>query len=183
MLPNLNLLAPSTKKLLRRANVLLLVYEIIFLFFITSLLASTILLVARIMLEGRFQQIVSGGIPGEQKVAQINRNIRQINKKVSVLQNLTSGFPFLSPTIDDLRGASPQGVKWNSLTIDDRGAAIITGVAEKREDLIAFQNKLEALPQVQNIELPLQYLISENYLQFTITVSFDPKKLAVPPIL
>lgn len=178
MIPSLNLLALPQKQELKRMKFLLLMHEILLFIFIAISVGASTILAARIILERKFEEIVRTEIPGAAKIARLNRDIRTINGRLTRLDQLTSSFSARSEVIARIVEKVPPGISWNALIAEQDDKIIISGRAQKREELIQFKEHLLALPLVKTLDLPLSFLVKEKQLDFTIVITVAPAPLA-----
>lgn len=175
MLPSLNLLSPADKKRLRQTHVLLTVYEFGLLALIVVALGSAAMFFARTTLESKIQEVTLAEIPGTSKFAALNRDIRTINQALTRLAYITKDVDYWSPRITDIITHTPSGIRFNTLTIGEDDKVTIQGVAQTRDDLAKFRDELGTSKQVARINLPLQYFVEQERVEFTIEIFFPLK--------
>lgn len=173
MLPSLNLLSPSDKKQLRQTHLLLTVYEFALLFFITVAIGGAAMFFARATLEDKLQEITLAEIPGLSKLTTLNHDIRVINQTVTRLARITKYADYWSPRINDIITHTPSGIRFNSFSMEEGNKATIQGVAQTRNDLSAFRDALGTSPLITRINLPLQYFVEQEQVEFTIEILFQ----------
>ncbi len=174
MHPSLNLLSPIDKKKLRQMHLLLTLYEAVLLIFIMVTIGSAAMFFARAMLEGKLQEVTLSEIPGSSKLTTITRDIHTVNKTITHLERSIKNVNYWSPRILDILAHTPPGIRFNSLNMDEESKVTIQAVARTRSDLTAFRDALGTSPSITRIDLPLQYFVEKEQVEFTITIVFQP---------
>lgn len=182
MIPILNLLSPQQKKEMALAKTLLIVHEMLLLIFIVVTVGSSILLGARLMLEQKFRATMLEQAPGSAKITKMNREVTQINLRLSALNRVSSSFSPWTAFITNLLKATPDGVEWKALQVnsEDRGL-ILTGFAPTRDALLKLRDNLSQLPYLSELNLPLHYLIDNNNIDFVLDAKINIEDLKTPP--
>lgn len=180
MIPALNLIAEPLKKELRRVKTLLLLHEALLFLFIIIAIGSVFLLGARVLLEQRYRQAVIEYTPGTAKITIINREITNINQRILRLNQISGAMEYKSPLILDLVKRTPAGVQWSSLTLNSDGTATLSGIANKRQNLVAFQDNLSDSPFIRGLHLPLRYLVPDENVVFTFQITTATANLKIP---
>lgn len=171
MIPALNLLPPTERKELDYTKLLQFCFEIIGLLFILMALGGIILYTARVLLEIKFQQVAIEGTPGSQKIAALNHKIRAFNFEISEFNQLLPEAHPVLPLLTELIKATPEDLRWTTFILNGRTSATLQGQAATRETLRQFQENLIANPLRPAIRLPLQFLIPERDLNFSIEIN------------
>jgi hypothetical protein len=180
MIPALNLLSPAQKSEITRSKILLMVHEIALLLFIGIVLGSIALFGARMMLEKRFREVILEQVPGKTEVAQLNKSIHSLNQRITSLDKITSSYAYLSPITIKLAQYTPDGITWNAFRIEENKTFTLTGNSITRADLVVFIEALENEPMITNVDLPLQYLVQESDIDFTLQGTIDKALLNQP---
>lgn len=180
MIPALNLLPADQKKDIKYTRTFLLLHEILLFAFIAVVISSALMLTARIMLENKFQSITIENIPGATRVAKLNRDITRINQQLTQIKGVARNYVKLSALVADLSDRTPQDVNWHTFQILENNKILITGVAQNRDSLIAFQSRLEQSPYIRTLDLPLQYLTAGKDNPFKLEITFESASLSFP---
>lgn len=168
LLPYLNLLAPADQRETRRSKWLLLLHEVCLFLFIFIVLGSSGLLAARMLLEQKFQQTVVEKIPGSQKVALINRDIRALNRQLVNLDRAIKNYRVWSPLLFEISQATPEGIQYDLVQLNEGEKSFMRGQAAVRDDLILLKTTLEKSPNTKELKIPLQDLAQQSDISFTI---------------
>lgn len=175
MFPSLNLLPPERKKEIQRTGILLLVHEIILFVFIAVIFGSSLLLGARLILEQRFREIVIENVPGATKITYLNRDVLNLNKRLGTLEEISSKSPFWSDLMLEIVTHTPPQINYKSLNLLDTSINLLdtrtinlSGTAQTRDALINFKKELESSAYIAKVDLPLQYLVKTQDIDFTL---------------
>lgn len=174
---NLNLIPPAYKDRLRVQRVYLLIKKMLMLIILYTIFLGIVLLVARFILVNNFIRITDETTLVTKVNREIERRINDLNKEIAtakIIQNKTVPWAEFLVSFAKL---VPDGVVINSMTLasEKNNRSIITGVAQTRDSLLSFENKLNQAPFIANIDLPFKYKQDKNNSLFTvtITVKFD----------
>jgi|GEM_PF-987668 len=168
MMPYLNLLSPADQKEVTRVRVLLLTHEIILFIFIFISIGSAGLLLARTLLEQKFQQTLLEKIPGSKEVAILNRDIRIINKQTLLIDRAIKLYHPWSPILVELATLTPPSVQIETMQIQNGATMLMRGHANTREELLTFKDRLEKSPYTVRLVIPLQSLAQDQDITFTV---------------
>lgn len=181
MIPILNLLDDRQKRRIRSVRFLLLVHEILLLIFIVTVFGSGLIFAARIMLEQKFYEVVTTQVPHSPKIAALNRDIRYVNQQTEQLTQLTPHFNYWSPVIVELVRKSNADVTWELLILNRENLTIrLQGTAKTRASLSEFKKQLETSSKFITVDLPLQYLATEEDLTFVLTIAVREEVVKTP---
>ena len=83
----------------------------------------------------------------------------------------------LSAIFTDIEDASGQGVVLSGVTVNRNTSEIdpvkVQGVATNRQSLAEFKNRLETIPYVAGVDLPIENLAENQDIIFTISVTIN----------
>lgn len=174
----MNLLSPASKSLWKQAQrrrefvtfgvwLLLLEIGVSFgvLFLTTELKSQT----------SKFQResvSTTAGTNSEQKIP-LSQKTNELNTWLTVLKRevaLDFPWPLLLGTIDQ---AAPSGIGFHTLNLSLATHALsLSGHADTRDELIAFQEALIALPSLSNVNSPITNLLKRDNIEFSMTATF-----------
>ena len=110
----------------------------------------------------------------------INKELKALNSKAVFLAAL-SKKPLASEAVRLILGVRRQGVTLTSIsyaatTAEKSSAMIVTGTAQTREALRAYQLALQGAPFVSAVNLPVNTYTKDTNISFTMTLagSFTP---------
>ncbi|MEI6022350.1 MAG: hypothetical protein WCQ32_00705 [bacterium] len=110
----------------------------------------------------------SGAVALDQSIGSLTTQTASLEKTL-VLQK---DKPFYQ-TVKTVLGNTYTGIAIQSVSISSApGAVSVTGVAQDRESLEAFDAQLRALPGVTDIESPLSNFIKSKGGQFSVSIIF-----------
>lgn len=185
----LRLLLPDAKKELQHEYcrrwliVLLSVLSVVFLMWGFSLLPTVLLL-----------QSEESVLREQLRVAtdpEINKDREQVKQQLQVvsrqLQLLTIPEYHISALLQEITNAQSDSVALSTIAVSSeysptdkttRGILTITGVAERRTDVIAYTNMLRQKADFfQAVDLPFASLVKDTDIPFTITITLVPYTL------
>lgn len=104
----------------------------------------------------------------------LSQSIIDINDRLSVFSGSWFTSPILADFVDPILSAKPAGLRLTDLsfTPDKSGMTAkveISGVANNRELLLAFGDKVKQLPNFSNVDIPITSFIKDSNVTFTIT--------------
>ncbi len=102
---------------------------------------------------------------------QLNKNtdLKNINGILLQTEKLQVQYTLWVEKIITISDAVPPGVVLTQLTLDAKNKTLLLGgVAETRENLLALQKNLEALPLLSGINIPISQLSLRSNLPFSI---------------
>ena len=178
---HINLLPLQEKREAARMHRLSLIYEILIIWFIFTVVASTAALYARLTLEKKFMQILLESIPGSQKISSLNREIEDVNNKLQILNLTSAEAKRWSELLLAFGRHMPPTIELNSLIALPDDALSISGTAKTRADLISFKDTLATLPLFTEVDLPLRYLVKDNNIIFNLKIIINSSSLKITP--
>jgi type II secretory pathway component PulL len=171
----LNLLPPEEKESLRLDKVVraAVFWGRLFLFLIcvfAALLATVWLyLSVQIWAMEKLVDVERGG-SSSLAARELELKIANVNGKMKLLDDLQSGRVPLVDILKNLATAVPAGVRFDTIAFDAKNRkAILTGRASTREQLIAFQKKIEGSPLFSKVESPVANFIKSENIDFNFS--------------
>lgn len=177
---HLNLASPSTKNALRYDT---LSQRAMFLGFLTlTVLAWFILLLGSIAVftevksrQLRRQAQSAAARATMHKVEFFNQELRRAKKNLEQFHRIQSDRPRLAKTARNLLTLLPGGIVLEDLAIDGIQQKItIAGVASNRSALLKLGEQLAKNPGYLNVTLPLEQLLQETDIPFSISFGVNP---------
>lgn len=87
----------------------------------------------------------------------------------------------LSAVFNDIEAAAGQGVTLAEVTVERNKSGIdpvqVRGEATNRQSLAAFKNRLEAVPYIASVDLPIENLANNQDIMFAISVIINNEAL------
>lgn len=97
--------------------------------------------------------------------------IRGANATIAKYEQINS-LPRVAPLLIGLLATRPQGVLIDGIGFDrTSGKVTLRGLARAREDLLLFKKRLEELPDVLSVDVPVASLVRQQNATFNITIS------------
>lgn len=177
----LNLLPPQQRQTVERVKTLTLLQELLIIIFVFMLLASGAALYARLTLEQKFAQTILESTPGSRKIAELNREIEQVNQRLGKLKNAYSGVELWSTLLFTLGQYVPPAVALQSVQVLPDGALTMAGRASSREELLAMRDLLSQQALFSSVEVPLKYLVQERDFDFVLNAKLNSQALQILP--
>lgn len=140
--------------------------------FLFLLCASTIFLVGSWWtLQSHFNDLASKLTIKADAETERTIQIREINTLLSDVQGVQSVFVTWTPKIKEFVDTIPDGVTLSNLSLSAYGKTYdMSGKADTRESLLVLKERLLALPQVLDVNIPLAQLIPKEDVGFSITI-------------
>lgn len=171
----LNLLPPEKKDSLRQGYIAAYARALLVLLFIVAVALSVTLASYRIMLKGTLdglkqqnQDLMSEDDAPEAEILAIDGFLTRV-------EGLQDDFIPWSGVLEEISKIVPDGVILSSVQVNDDGKVFIRGNAATRDDVLAFQASLEALPFFTEINAPLSNILKKT------DVGFDFETMYVRP--
>lgn len=169
----LNLIPPYKKEEIEQSNKLLAVlgWEIklsgILLVFVSMLLSINYIL--QLNLASMSIDFDSGTGKNNQikKLIEYDEKIKEMNLIVSKEMKLQNGQLIWSNLFQKLNENFPESIELKSITTENY-AVLLSGIAQKRDELIAFRDKLEKEDCFSEVDLPLSNLVMKENIDFRI---------------
>ena len=105
----------------------------------------------------------------------INKEISFFNKKLAFIESVQKEFVLWPPIIYDFLDKE---IRTNNISIREikfdtnDNTLTINGVAPTRNDLIALRDSLKKNKMLENVDVPLVYLLKKRNINFNLTASF-----------
>ncbi len=152
-------------------------------------IALTIILVGFFIVLLSFKYSLNMGLSGEMllnaqvekadqfsKIKSYDNQFNQANERIKQIASIDKAQLYWSRVFEKISQLIPVGIGLKTLSTDQY-AITLSGVADTRENLIAFKDKLEKETCFSNIVLPLSNLVDKADVEFQITLDVDEKCL------
>lgn len=172
----LNLIPPYKKEEIEQSSKLLAVlgWEIklsgILLVFVSMLLSINYIL--QLNLTSMSANFGSGNNDQIKKLIEYDDKIKEINAKVSETMKVQNGQLKWDNLFLKLNENFPESIELKSITTENY-AILLSGVAQKRDELIAFRDKLEKEGCFSEVDLPLSNLVMKENIDFRINFNIE----------
>lgn len=134
---------------------------------------ASVLIQTKDWISDQAQEVDAGELTLRQEATQV---VTKTNRQMAVLQPLSDSRPTPSMIIDLLLDTRPTGIKLQTINylLTPSGAKIaLTGIAGLRSQLLAWEEDIEQLPEVNRIDSPLSNLVKDQNATFSLEVEFD----------
>jgi len=177
----LNLVSAEQKKEIKLRHIYGFVKTINLTLIIITIAIAIILLVAKIILQSKFNEIVSQTTLVTKTNQSYNNNIRAINNKLNFITKIQGEFVPWSDLIKNLAEITPADVSLSYIKLNSTEQTIkISGQAGLRSSLLSFKENMEAQPYFKEIEFPIKNILEKTDINFEINAKLDLAKLLNP---
>jgi Tfp pilus assembly protein PilN len=133
---------------------------------IGSILAAT-LIWSWIFLEKDFAALAESAAAVNREYYTYNQDVKDINNVVRNINLANQNFVPITPRLKELISSLPNDIKINSLHIDRRAQTlVITGTALTRSALLNYQNALNKISWITQVETPASQLFQKENINF-----------------
>jgi Tfp pilus assembly protein PilN len=172
---HLNLLPPAKKSYLERLVGIFLLKDIIQLFLLVVAAMSAVLIWSWIFLEKDFASLTASAVAINRDYYAYNQDTKYVNDLLREINLATKNFTPLTPKLTDLINSLPHDIKIHSLQLD-QGANTLTinGIASSRANLLSYQETLNKISWIQNLEAPVSQLFQKENIDFEFKAKLKP---------
>ena len=164
---NLNLLPTAKKNRLDSTINFLFIKNIIELFLIVVAIMTAILVWGWVFLQNDFANLSRTATLINRENYSYNQDTKTINELIKNLNLSSKKFLPLSPKLTDLIATLPSDIKLNSLQMDTQAQTInLTGTAVSRDALLNYQEVLNTIPWLSNVQTPASQLFQKENIKF-----------------
>lgn len=104
--------------------------------------------------------------PEIKEVEDLEKQIKELNEKLTFLDEAYKKQTKFSSFLEDLSGDMPAGIIFNNISIKDSGEVNIEGYASTREVLLFLKGTLEKASYVSEFNFPLSNLTKTTNITF-----------------
>ncbi|MEK7123859.1 MAG: hypothetical protein AAB851_03140, partial [Patescibacteria group bacterium] len=126
----------------------------------------------RIVLSGVDDQILQrSGIPVATDVARLEEEAKKFNEQTAVMAQIAGQISKQTETFNLIGSLTTPGITLTNISFTKTAETPINiyGIAESRDTLIEFKKKLEAMPELADVRMPLSYFQQKTNIAFTIS--------------
>ena len=100
-----------------------------------------------------------------------NKEIVNLNKNIEDINIAGEHYQELTPNFLELLKSTPANIKLSSISMDlDKKALFLPGVAKNREALLSFEESLEKISWIKNVDIPKSQLLQKENISFNIGI-------------
>lgn len=179
---NLNLLSSEKKNRIEYILKIFLIKDIVELFLLLVAILSATLVWSWVFLENDFAKLTASAINVNRNFYSDNQETKYVNNLLKEINLATKNFSPLTPKLNSLITSLPDDVKLQSLQIDNHLQTItLNGTALSRTSLLNYQENLNKIPWLTNLETPVSQLFQKQNIDFEFKAKLkeeekEPKK-------
>ncbi len=166
----LNLLSAEYKEKIKLRKIYRQINNFLSLILIFLILASIILLVAKIVLQNNFNELVSINNLVKQNKPAVSEEAKKLNIEIKAANQIQKRFIPWPKIISNFTNAVPDNLEIRSLKIEPAGW-LITGEVKNRETLLKFEDDLNKLGYFKTIKSPITNLLKKENIDFELEAS------------
>ena len=164
---NLNLLPVVKKNRLEYLISFLLTKNILELVILISSVLAATLIWSWIFMENDFAVLAKNAAAVNREYYTYNQDVKDINNLVRNINLANQNFVPITPKLKELINSLPNDIKINSMQIDRRAQMlVITGTALTRSALLNYQDVLNEISWITQVETPASQLFQKNNINF-----------------
>lgn len=170
----LNLVSSEQKKETKLRHIYGFIKTINLTLIVITIVIAIVLLTAKIILQAKFNEIVSQTTLVTKTNQGYNNNIREINNKLNFIEKIQNEFIPWSNLLKILAELTPSGINLYYVKLDSLEQTIkIKGRAGLRSNLLVFKEALEATAYFREIEFPIKNILEKANIDFEINAKLN----------
>lgn len=167
MIINLNLLPAAKKSRLEYITNFLLIKDILEMVILTSSILAAILLWSWFFLEKDFAALAESAAAVNREYYSYNQDVKNINSVVRNINLANQNFAPITPKAKELIDSLPNDIKINSIRVDRHAQTLIlNGTALTRSALLNYQDVLNQISWITQVETPASQLFQKDNINF-----------------
>lgn len=167
---NFNLLPMVKKNRLEYITNFLLLKDILQLVIIISSILAATLIWSWIFLENDFAALAASAAAVNHEYYTYNQDVKNINDLVRNINLANQNFVPIFPKAKELIASLPNDIKINSIQVDRRAQTLtLTGTALTRSALLHYQDVLNKISWITQVETPASQLFQKSDINFEFT--------------
>lgn len=152
-------------KILKRVDFVL----IIFIIFI-----AVMMLVAKIMLQNNFNQVVEQTTRITKNSQSYNLKVREINAKINAVEQIQKDFIVWTDIYEELAALTNEDITFTGINLNGTNKTLkVGGLAKTRDGLMAFKDKLEKSEYFSKIDFPISNILEKANVNFQINAAIN----------
>lgn len=176
----LNLIPAQDKRELRLVNVFLATKNVVTLGLIGMIALAIGLLAAKGFLQSYFNYLVASRSLTREAGRYATNDIRAFQNELTAVQQVQAEYVPFSQLLLELGDHIPSGVTLTDFSVTSLGAAELSGIAARREDLLALHDQLVRSGLAADFNIPLTTKFQEDNIQFRLSLTLRIPKLTAP---
>lgn len=176
----LNLIPPHDKQELRLLNVFLAIKNIVSLALIGLITLAVGLMAAKIFLQNYFSYLIAANSLRRETSRAASSELRSLKDDLATIQGIQRAYVPWSQLVLELGSQVNDGITLTDLQIAADGRAELSGVADRREDLLRFHDQLVGSGLAHDFTIPLATKFQETDIKFRLQLTVTVPHLAQP---
>ena len=170
----LNLVSAEQKKEIKLRHLYGFIKKINLTLIVIAILIAIILLVAKIVLQLKFNNTVEQTTLVTKNNQGYNSKVREINNKLNFITKIQDEYIPWSNLVKKLTEITPTDISFSYLKLDAQDKTIsLKGKAKFRDSLLNFKDKMAADPVFQDIGFPIKNILEKENIDFEINAKLD----------
>jgi len=100
-----------------------------------------------------------------------NKEIIGLNKNIENINIAGEHYQELTPNFLELLNSTPENIKLSSISLSlNKKAIFLPGIAKNREALLTFEEALEEISWIKNVDIPKSQLLQKENISFNIGI-------------
>ena len=176
----LNLIPNHDKQELRLLNVFLAVKNIVSLGLIGLITLAVGLIATKVFLQNYFTYLTASNNVRLQSSRNATSELRSLKTELATLQGIQLSYVPWSQLLLRLNQEINEGIMLTDLTITADGNAELSGVAQRREDLLRLHDQLVSSGLTKDFSIPLATKFQEADIKFRLPLAITIPRLQAP---
>jgi hypothetical protein len=174
----LNLVSAGQKREIKLRHIYGLIKTVNYILIIIAIIIAIILLVAKTILQSKFNDIVSETTLVTKTNQGYNNNVREINDKLNFIDEIQTDYLPWSELMINLAEITPNDISLNYLKVNSLDQTIIIkGRAKLRSGLLNFKNRMSESVYFKDIDFPIQNILEKENIDFEINAKLNLSSL------
>lgn len=170
----LNLVSSGQKKEIKLRHIYGFIKTVNLTLIIITITIAIILLVAKIILQSKFYDIVNETTLVTKTNQGYNNNVRDINNKLNFIEKIQAEFIPWSNLMEKLAEMTPADINFYYVKLDSTDQTIkIKGRAGLRSSLLNFKDRMETAGYFKEIEFPIKNILEKENIDFEINAKLN----------
>lgn len=170
----LNLISEELKKKIKLRHLYLFIKKINLTLIVITIVVAIILLIAKTILQVKFNDIVDQTTLVTKNNQGYNLKIRDINNRINFVEKVQNDFIPWSNLLKTVADITSNDIGLNYLKINLADQTIkIKGKAGLRDSLLDFKQKMEAATIFKEIDFPIKNILEKENINFEINAKIN----------
>jgi Tfp pilus assembly protein PilN len=170
----LNIIPTELKKEIKFKKIFKSTNRVLYTISASVLFYALVLVACQIFLNNYFSDISSQNILVTKKTDNFSKQIKDINKQISSIENIQNNNIYWSPLIQNLFNNLPNSIKLDQISFNKKSNSIaMSGIAGTRDSLISLRKYFENNKNFTITNFPIQNLVEKQNINFAITLNIN----------